>query len=163
MQYHPTQIGDNNLRFALIQEGLQTLFVIGLNPSTADACKPDRTMQAIIRIAEYNGFDGFIMFNLYPLRATKPKDLPKEFDKELHERNLKEMVNLLQNRQNVKVWLAFGEYVNHRKYLLQCFKDIVKVCEQYDVHWYYINDLTKSGFPPHPLYQKTSFFKLYHI
>lgn len=163
MQYHPTQIGDNNVRFALVQEGLHTLFIIGLNPSTADACKPDRTMQSIMRIVEYNGFDGFIMCNLYPFRATKPKDLPKEFDKELHKRNLAEIDRLLQKFNNVDVWLAFGANVVNRKYLMECFKSIVKVFEQHNVHWYYINKLTKSGFPPHPLYQKTSFFKQYRV
>lgn len=163
MQYHPIQIGDNKVRFALVQEGHRTLFVIGLNPSTADKSKSDRTMQATMRIAQYNGYDGFIMFNLYPLRATNPKDLPKEFDKELHERNLAEIDILLQNLQNVDVWLAFGAYANNRKYLLQCFKDIVKVFEQHNAHWYYINELTKSGFPPHPLYQKTSLFKQFQF
>ena len=70
MQYNPTQIGDDKNRFALIQKGKRTLFVIGLNPSSADSSTPDPTMQSVLRIASYNGFDGYIMLNLYPLRAT---------------------------------------------------------------------------------------------
>ena len=76
MDYKPFQIGDKTNRFALVQEGQRTLFVIGLNPSTADSLTPDPTMKAVLRIAEYNHFDGFIMINLYPLRATEPSDLP---------------------------------------------------------------------------------------
>ena len=94
MNYHPKQIGDNKTRYALIQEGQKTIFVIGLNPSTANESSPDPTMQFTMRIAEYNGYDGFIMLNLYPLRATKPKDLPKDIDIELHNQNLREIENL---------------------------------------------------------------------
>lgn len=163
MKYHPTQIGNNKTRYALIQEGQKTLFVIGLNPSTANESSPDPTMQFTMRIAEYNGYDGFIMLNLYPLRATKPKDLPKDYDIELHKQNLYEIENLLKSRTNVDVWLAFGNGICKRKYLSSCFEDILKLLEKYDAHLYYINSLTKSGYPPHPLYQKKNYFKDYII
>lgn len=159
MKYHPKQIGDKNTRYALIQEGQRPLFVIGLNPSTADESSPDPTMQFTMRIAEYNGYDGFIMLNLYPLRATKPKDLPKDCDIELHEQNLCEIENLLKSRTNVDVWLAFGNGISKRKYLSSCFKDILYLLKKYNAHLFYINNLTKAGYPPHPLYQKVDFFK----
>ena len=41
MQYRPKQIGDAEVRYALIQKGNRMLFVVGLNPSTADTEKPD--------------------------------------------------------------------------------------------------------------------------
>ncbi len=129
MKYHPKQIGDNITRYALIQEGQKTIFVIGLNPSTANESSPDPTMQFTMRIAEYNGYDGFIMLNLYPLRATKPKDLPKDCDIELHKQNLYEIENLLKSRANVDVWLAFGNGIRKRKYLSSCFEDILKLLE----------------------------------
>lgn len=163
MEYHPKQIGNEKNRFALIQEGKRTLFVIGLNPSTADAKKPDPTMKATLRIAEYNGYDGFVMLNLYPLRATEPKDLPREVDLKLHEQNLQEIDNLLKERKDVDVWVAFGANVKRRKYLLICFKDIVKHFQKNNVHWYYINKLTKDAYPPHPLYQKTDLLKKLEI
>lgn len=163
MKYHPTQIGNNKTRYALIQEGQKTIFVIGLNPSTANESSPDPTMQFTMRIAEYNGYDGFIMLNLYPLRATKPKDLPKDCDIELHKQNLYEIENLLKSRENVDVWLAFGNGICKRKYLSSCFEDILKLLEKYDAHLFYINNLTKAGYPPHPLYQKANYFKNYLI
>lgn len=163
MKYNPAQIGDNKVRFALIQEGNRTLFIIGLNPSTANASIPDPTMQSVLRIAEYNGFDGFIMLNLYPLRATQPNKLPPQRDDNLHERNLQQIKDLLQGRQNVEVWLAFGANADKRDYLIQCFEDIVKVFEPYNPKWYQIGELTAKGFPKHPLYQKADYFKEYQM
>ena len=159
--YHPEQIGDENARFALVQEGKRTLFVVGLNPSTADSEKPDPTMQSVLRIASYNGFDGFIMLNLYPLRATQPYNLPKELDKDLHKKNLQLIDELLKGRENVEVWLAFGANAGRREYFKPCFEDIVKTFEPYNPKWYYINNLTKEGYPPHPLYQSVDYFKEY--
>lgn len=161
IQYHPEQIGDDEVRYALVQEGKRTLFVIGLNPSTASAETPDPTMQSVLRIAEYNGYDGFIMINLYPQRATQPYNLPKEFDKALHENNLQIIRELLDGRNEVNVWLAYGANANRRDYLIPCFEDIVKVFAPYNPKWYYINTLTKEGFPPHPLYQRVDHFKEY--
>ena len=120
-------------------------------------------MQSVLRIAEHNGFDGFIMINLYPYRATQPYDLPENRDESLHERNIQKIRELLEGRSNVEVWLAFGANVNRRNYLIPCFNDIVKVFEPYNPKWYYINNLTKDGFPPHPLYQQVNDFKEYPI
>lgn len=159
MKYHPKQIGTNKTRYALIQEGQQTLFVIGLNPSTADESSPDPTMQFTMRIAEYNGYDGFIMLNLYPLRATKPKDC----NIELHKQNLFEIEQLLKSQENIDVWLAFGNGISKRKYLPSCFEDILRLLKKYNAHLYYINNITKAGYPPHPLYQKTNYFSDYNI
>ena len=156
--YHPTQIGNDEVRYALLQEGKRTLFVIGLNPSTADTSTPDPTMQSVLRIAEYNGFDGYIMLNLYPVRATQPYNLPKEIDNSIHECNLQTIRELLEGRSNVEVWLAFGANASRRDYLIPCLKDIIKVFEPYNPQWYYVNNLTKDGFPPHPLYQQVSKF-----
>ena len=163
MKYHPKQIGNNKKRYALIQEGQKTLFILGLNPSSADESSPDPTMQFTMRIAEYNGYDGFIMLNLYPLRATKPKDLPEDCDIELHKENLCEIEKMLKSRTNIDIWLAFGNGISKRKYLSSCFVDIMNLLKKYNAHLYYINNLTKEGYPPHPLYHKASIFKDYYI
>ncbi|MDE7117719.1 MAG: DUF1643 domain-containing protein [Bacteroidaceae bacterium] len=59
-------------RFSLIKEGEKMLLVVGFNPSVADDKKIDKTMSFVLAIAEHNGYDGFAMVNLYPLRSTKP-------------------------------------------------------------------------------------------
>lgn len=146
MQYRPKQIGDAEVRYALIQKGNRMLFVVGLNPSTADTEKPDPTMQSVMRIAEYNGYDGFVMINLYPKRATAPKDLPQACDPVLHRSNL-----------------AYGNNIDRRDYLLECLRDIIKVFEPHHPRWYHINSLTGKGHPRHPLYQKVDYLKNYQI
>lgn len=46
---------------------------LGINPSTARREKLDRTMFSLKRIAAHNGYSGYLMFNIYPQRATKKK------------------------------------------------------------------------------------------
>lgn len=159
MNYSPIQIGNDTLRYALVQEGKHTLFVLGLNPSTADAEKPDKTMKAVIKFAEYNGYDGFVMLNLYPLRATNPNDLPSEADLQLHRKNLEEISKLIEGRNDIDVWLAFGANAKKRHYLLESFQEIVSILELHNAHFICFGKLTKNGCPPHPLYRKSEVFR----
>ncbi len=62
----------NTVRYLLKKEGKRILYVIGINPSTANQEKPDRTIRRVMGFAEDNGFDGFAMINLYPQRSTLP-------------------------------------------------------------------------------------------
>ena len=63
---------ENNYRYALGYQSEKTLFVIGLNPSTACDKTPDNTIRKVMGFAERNGYASFVMFNLYPKRATYP-------------------------------------------------------------------------------------------
>ena len=59
-------VGDNDkARYVLRKDGERPLIVVGLNPSTANEAKADATMARVMGIAERNGFDSFIMLNLY--------------------------------------------------------------------------------------------------
>ena len=62
-------------RYVLGRRGTNPLICIGINPSTADPTRLDPTLQSVDRIAKNNGFDGFMMMNVYPQRATVPNDL----------------------------------------------------------------------------------------
>ena len=53
----------------------RTLCWIGLNPSTADEQQLDPTLRRIKSFTEREGFDSFCMLNVYPYRATEPKDM----------------------------------------------------------------------------------------
>jgi len=53
-----------------------------LNPSTADASKDDQTIRRCIGFAKRWGLDGITVTNLYPFRATHPRDLWKAEDRE---------------------------------------------------------------------------------
>lgn len=89
----------DNIRFVLLKSGERMLYVFGVNPSTATESRPDPTMRKIIGFAIRNGFEGFAMMNLYPLRSTNPYDLPKEIDEELHQRNLAAIKEFLEIKE----------------------------------------------------------------
>ena len=78
---------NNTARFTLGETGTKIIGCIGVNPSTAEPEKLDRTIQSVKRIATTNGFDGWLMLNLYPQRATDPADLHKRANGALYERN----------------------------------------------------------------------------
>ena len=59
-------------RYILGTRGKNPLICIGINPSTARPDGLDNTLKSVERIALGNGFDSFIMFNVYAQRATDP-------------------------------------------------------------------------------------------
>lgn len=140
----------DTIRFALLKDGEQMLYVFGVNPSTATDKKPDRTMQKVLGFAERNGFDGFAMMNLYPLRSTNPRALPKVMDGELHQRNLAEIKEMMNNSRNPVVLLAFGDAIGAAPYLKKCLKDIVTILQPLCPQWKQIGPPTKFGNPRHP-------------
>ena len=72
---------DNSVRYVLGKYVSRPLIVFGINPSVATAEKNDNTIGIIEQIAKLRDCDGYLMFNIYPLRATKIKtDFPVECD-----------------------------------------------------------------------------------
>ena len=71
-------------RYILGTKGKRPLICIGINPSTAKPDDLDNTLKSVERIAAGNGFDSFIMFNVYPQRATDPDDMDKNFNRPMH-------------------------------------------------------------------------------
>ena len=53
-------------RYVLGTKGEKPLICIGVNPSTAEPDHLDNTLKSVERIALGNGYDSFIMFNVYP-------------------------------------------------------------------------------------------------
>ena len=62
-------------RYLLGTVGTKPLVCIGINPSTAHPDHLDNTLKSVERIAHANGYDSFIMVNVYAQRATDPKDM----------------------------------------------------------------------------------------
>jgi hypothetical protein len=58
-------------------ESLPYVAFIGLNPSTADETKDDPTIRKCRHFAKAWGYGGFVMLNLFPFRATDPRELKK--------------------------------------------------------------------------------------
>ena len=68
--------------------GGKPLICIGVNPSTAAPDALDPTLQSVQRIALSNGYDSFIMFNVYAQRATRPNDMDAALNEHLHAENM---------------------------------------------------------------------------
>lgn len=143
---------DTNVRFVLRKEGSKPLVVIGLNPSTANEQKPDATMRKVMGFAEGNGFDSFIMLNLYPQRTPRPAELHQMRDEALHRRNLEKIKAALNLLKFPSILMAFGDNIGCRSYLHDCLKDIVDVLSPLNPQWLHAGSLTRNGNPRHPLY-----------
>ena len=139
-------------RYILGTRGKNPLICIGINPSTAEPDNLDNTLKSVERIAMGNGFDSFIMFNVYAQRATSPDDMEKVCNPELHRENLEAFRYVLSISQQPTVWAAWGAIIEKRKYLSDCVRDMLLVGEEYGAKWVCAGAITKKGHPHHPLY-----------
>jgi len=139
-------------RYILGTRGKNPLICIGINPSTAKPDALDNTLKSVERIARGNGFDSFIMFNVYAQRATSPDDMEKEYNPLLHKENMEAFRYVLSISDRPSVWAAWGAIIEKRKYLPDCVRDMLLLGEEYGASWYCAGAITKKGHPHHPLY-----------
>lgn len=139
-------------RYILGTRGKNPLICIGINPSTARPDALDNTLKSVQRIADGNGFDSFIMFNVYAQRATRPDDMEKACNSRLHEENMKAFAHVLSLSQNPTVWAAWGAIIEKRTYLPACVRDMVMIGQDFQAHWCCAGAISKKGHPHHPLY-----------
>ncbi len=143
-------------RYILGTRGKKPLICIGINPSTAEPDNLDNTLKSAERIALHNGYDSFIMFNVYAQRATDPDDMEKEFNARMHEQNMKAFEYILSLSENrPAVWAAWGTIIEKRDYLKDCVIDMIDIGEKHGAEWYTAGKRSKAkGHPHHPLYLK---------
>lgn len=147
-------------RYVLGTVGKNPLIVMGVNPSTAEADKLDNTLRSVEKIVKANGYDSFIMLNVYAQRATNPKDMDKIFNQNLHKENMAAFRWALDRcGTNPAIWAAWGTIIEESTYLKWCLKeivkDIVKHKDEKQVKWYKAGKISKKGHPHHPLYLKS--------
>lgn len=130
-------------------DGLCSMPIIMLNPSTADADLDDPTIRRCISFAKREGFGGIVVMNLFGFRATSPKEMlaaenphgPENWN------HLLEMISYAReiNEAILCAWGAHGvhgmakrvqEYAKVNKVRLACLGK------------------TSGGHPRHPLYVK---------
>ncbi len=142
-------------RYILGTKGKKPLICIGINPSTAAPDDLDNTLKSVERIALHNGFDSFIMFNVYAQRATNPDDMEKNFNLHLHEENMKAFEYVLKlSENNASVWAAWGNIIEKRDYLSECVLTMAEIGKRYGATWYTAGKISVKGHPHHPLYLK---------
>ncbi len=146
-------------RYILGTRGENPLICIGINPSTAKPDDLDNTLKSVERTAAFNGFDSFIMFNVYAQRATNPKDMDGEFNTFLHNENMNAFRYILSSYGEGKtpaVWAAWGTIIEKRPYLIPCVKDMIKIGNEFGAKWYTVGKRSVKGHPHHPLYLKNN-------
>lgn len=141
-------------RYILGTKGERPLICIGINPSTAAPDDLDNTLKSVERIALSNGFDSFIMFNVYAQRATDPDDMEPECNDLLHTENMKAFEYILSLSEKPAVWAAWGNIIEKRKYLPSCVRSMIELGERYGATWFSAGKISKKGHPHHPLYLK---------
>ena len=139
-------------RYVLGTRGKNPLICIGINPSTAQPGALDNTLKSVERIAFGNGFDSFIMFNVYAQRATKPDDMERQCNPDLHRENMEAFRYVLSISPKPTVWAAWGAIIEKRPYLMDCLKDMVSIGREYGASWQCAGAISKKGHPHHPLY-----------
>ena len=142
-------------RYILGTRGLNPLICIGVNPSTAEPGNLDNTLKSVSRIAGGNGYDSWIMFNVYAQRATRPEDMDRVCNDRLHEANMEAFRYILSHvgeGVSPAVWAAWGAVIEKRPYLPGCVRDMVTIGEEYGAHWLSAGKISVKGHPHHPLY-----------
>ena len=139
-------------RYILGTRGERPLICIGINPSTARPDALDNTLKSVERIALGNGFDSFLMFNVYAQRATSPDDMERLCNEALHRENMEAFRYVLGLSEDPAVWAAWGAIIEKREYLPRCLRDMLRAGEEYGARWYCAGAISKKGHPHHPLY-----------
>lgn len=143
-------------RYVLGTRGGHPVICVGINPSTAGPDDLDPTLKSAQRIAHANGYDSFLMFNVYAQRATRPDDMERERNDWLHGENMKAFRYLLSlSGEHPAVWAAWGSIIEKRPYLLDCVRDMLDIGRAYGAVWYHAGPLSAKGHPHHPLYLRS--------
>ncbi len=149
---------DNSARYILGEQGRNPLVCIGVNPSTAEPNKLDPTLRSVKAWSKRLGYDGWIMLNLYPQRATNPNNLHNKPICWLHRENKKWIYRYLGSGyiSQRTIWAAWGTLIEKRSYLKCGLRAIIE--ESIINHnWITIGKRSQAGHPHHPLYlSKTS-------
>ena len=143
-------------RYILGTRGEKPLICIGINPSTAQPDDLDNTLKSVERIALGNGYDSFLMFNVYAQRATRPNDMERERNEALHRANMQAFDYILSLSDRPAVWAAWGNLIERRAYLRDCLADMIAIGERHGAAWYTAGRRSVKGHPHHPLYLKAS-------
>ncbi len=142
-------------RYILGVPGDRPLVCIGINPSTAVPGALDPTLKSVERLAGANGYDGWIMFNVYPQRATDPNAMDDTVREEWHRRNVAWLAQVVAEK-DATLWAAWGTLIEKRDYLPGLVRQLAACAP--NAPWVHFGALSKAGHPHHPLYLRKDTF-----
>lgn len=139
---------DNHVRYILGSYNDNPLYIFGINPSTATKEKNDNTITVVEKIAEKMEYDGYIMFNIYPVRQTSINgSFPTEYNKEIVEKNVAVIESKI-NENDILV-AAWGGHILDREFFVDALAEINRVVNKKGARWMCLSK-TKQGHPHHP-------------
>jgi hypothetical protein len=141
---------NDSWRFTLGKSGRRKLLTIGLNPSTATKEKSDTTVAKVAGVAQRNGFDGFVMLNLYPVRSTDYNDLPLVAESDAFQENISRIEKIVSSESAPVIWAAWGESIMAREFFVQACLELSRRLMSLGASWRHFGPLTVSGHPRHP-------------
>ncbi|SOB47606.1 DUF1643 domain-containing protein [Lactococcus carnosus] len=138
-------------RFGIGKITRRPLVAICMNPSAARDQSSDRTVNRVISASQKLGYDGWVVFNTYPERATDAVNMDT-FDQTLSHENIQVISAFLREHEITEVWGAWGDL----KYeaLRQGRDAILAVLKAQGIKIFHFAEPTKAGNPRHPLYLK---------
>lgn len=144
---------DDEIRFAIGKKGKRNLLCVGINPNTADSDRLDPTSRNVEKIALNNGYDGWILVNLYPKREKNVSLLEIQPNEKLFWENLNLIKTLVRKNQFGfdKVWLAWGNDIDsfNQVYLKESAYHLFNKLAEFELD-YVSAGTNKSGNPTHP-------------
>lgn len=144
-------LGNNTERYVLGEVGTKNLLIFGVNPSSATLEKDDPTMENVKKIIFKNGYNGYIMMNLFPKKTPNPDDLKD--NPALREKNIEVLKIVEQTFKIDAIWCAWGDAIdkpNARKFLVESLTQIYNILRNKYEWLHYGKDLTQKGNPFHP-------------
>lgn len=149
---------DNSIRYTLGKYYERPLIFFGINPSIASDKQNDATISIVEKISRSRGYDGYLMLNLYPLRATKITNVfPAEYDSAVYARNLGYISERIYS--GAELVAAWGTHIGDRPYFIEALTQINQIAKEKHAKWICLNK-TKAGHPHHPTrlaYHKMTF------
>ncbi|WP_353808832.1 DUF1643 domain-containing protein [Agromyces sp. SYSU T00194] len=120
---------DNTARFVLGTVGRNPLVCIGVNPSTAAPGALDQTVTKVAGFASRNGYDSWVMLNLYPQRSTDPNGMHLKPDPDLQAQNERHIEGFIDGRA-LSLLAAWGGLITKRPYLPRMLEGIVTIADR---------------------------------
>ena len=131
------------------RKGKKMLIAFGINPSKANRVRSDATVTRVLRAAGKNSFDGWLMMNVCPQRATDPANLLVQPSDEEHQKNRRAFRKILRELPEYACLGAWGNLVDSRDYLKRYLFDLLSEPDLIKRPWFCFGT-TANGHPKHP-------------
>jgi len=136
-------------RYLLGSKGKRMLIGFGINPSKANRVRSDATVTRVIRTAERNRYDGWLMMNVCSQRSTDPKKMVEGIEANHHRRNTQAFKKILKTMTDYDCLGGWGNLIESRPYLKKYLLELIDQPALLKRHWFCYG-LTAEGHPKHP-------------